>query len=308
MTQWKFRDHCLICGGNELKIIRTEKNSMIEIDFLKPYLQKDSTLVSCKQCHMAFVQSIPNDDQFYASIYADSTRDVSIDFKYSGKLAIFDQIKTSLLKYKTAGTLLDIGTGTGAFLHQMKTHFKTTGIELGSSAREYARSIGFEVYEAPVEKLPFPSESYDVVTIIDVLEHLPDPKAAMSEIHRVLKIGGLLYIKVPNYKMQVAKQNILNFLKLSNEGMMGDYIHINHFCPRSLSTLTINHGFEILESGFSKSELWSLKWQGAPRSLFYRIFRNVIVQTTSVFLEIGSVVFRKDLGLNIYILIRKVKK
>ena len=204
--------------------------------------------------------------------------------------------------------MLDIGTGTGAFLNQMKTHFKTTGVELGSSAREYARSIGFEVFEAPVGKLPFPAESYDVVTIIDVLEHLPDPTAAMSEIHRVLKIGGLLYIKVPNYKMQVTKQNILNFLKLSKEGMMGDYIHINHFCPKSLSALANHRGFEILESGFSKSELWNLKWQEAPRPLFYRILRNILVQTTSVFLEIGSFIFRKDLGLNIYILIRKVNK
>ncbi len=308
LTEWNQRQRCLVCMGTNLRIVRTEKNSKSDHPDLKEYFERDSILLACSECKMAFVESIPADPKFFSALYAGTDRDVSIDFNYSGKLNIFREIKKVILKYKNSGELLDIGAGTGAFLNFMKDSFKTSGVELGSAAREFACSKGLNVIAAPIEKLPIKDQQYDIVTIIDVLEHLTDPKQAMIEIYRVLKEGGLLYIKVPNYKVQASKQSVLNFLRLSNEGMMGNYVHINHFCPTSLKELSKKCGFEVLENGFSSSEMWNLKWKEAPRSYSFRVFRNLFIELTNGVLKLLSAISKKDLGFNIYVLVRKVPR
>lgn len=308
LTGWNKRQRCLVCMGTNLRIVRTEKNSKSDHPDLKPYFERDSILLVCSDCEMAFVESIPADAKFFSALYAGTDRDVSIDFIYSGKLSIFRQIKKTILKYKNSGELLDIGAGTGAFLNFMKYYFGTTGVELGSAAREFACSKGLHVIAAPIEKLPFQDQQFDIVTIIDVLEHLTDPNQAMIEIHRVLKEGGLLYIKVPNYKVQAFKQSALNFLRLSAEGIMGNYVHINHFCPTSLRELSKRCGFNVLENGFSNSEMWNLTWKEAPRSYLFRVFRNLFIEITNGALKLLSVFSKRDLGFNIYILVRKVPR
>ncbi len=306
--EWNERHHCLVCASAELKSIRIEKNSLSIHPDLKPYFERDSVLVACQKCEMAFVESIPASSKFFSALYAGTDRDVSIDFNYSGKLSIFSQIKKTILKFKKNGELLDIGAGTGAFVNFMKDTFKTTGVELGSAAREFACSKSLNVIAAPIEKLPFPDQQFDVVTIIDVLEHLTNPRQALDEIYRVLKVEGLLYIKVPNYKIQAFKQSFLNYLQLSSEGIMGNYVHINHFNPRSLQEISKISGFEVLDNGFSDSEMWNLKWKEAPHSYLYRISRNILIKLTNEILKTLSIIFRMELGFNIYILARKVPR
>ena len=308
MTEWNERHHCLVCASADLKKVRTEKNSKSANPDLKPYFERDSVLVACSKCEMAFVESIPASSKFFSELYAGTDRDVSIDFNYSGKLSIFSQIKKTILKFKNNGELLDIGAGTGAFIYFMKDAFKTTGVELGSAAREFACSKSLNVIAAPIEKLPFQNQQFDVVTVIDVLEHLTDPRQALDEIYRILKIEGLLYIKVPNYKIQALKQNVLNLFQLSSEGIMGNYVHINHFSPQSLREISKVSGFEVLENGFSESEMWNLKWKEAPHSYAYRLSRNIIIKLTSRILKTLSIIFRLELGFNIYILTRKVPR
>ncbi len=308
MTTWIERRHCLVCGGPDLEIVRTEKNSKSSHPDLKFYFERDSVLVACSTCEMAFVKNIPDDEKFFSALYAGTDRDVSIDFKYSGKINIFEQIRKTVLKFRKSGELLDIGSGTGAFLYFMKDHFTATGVELGAAAREYAVSQGLKVIAAPIEALPFENQQYDVVTIIDVLEHLTYPRQALEEIHRVLKVDGLLYIKVPNYKIQAFKQSGLNLLGLSSEGIMGNYVHINHFCPQSLQEICKKSGFNVLEVGFSNSEMWNMEWKDAPHSYIFRISRNFIIQWTNEVLKLLSVIFKKNLGFNIYILAGKVPR
>lgn len=305
MSQWNLRKQCLVCQESHLRLFRQEKNSITSNPILKPYFDQDSLLLACQNCEMAFVESIPNDSLFYSALYADGERDISIDYKYSGKLKIFKETLATLKKYIPEGKLLDIGTGTGVFLSLASTRYNATGIELGKAAREFAQAQGLNVLEASIDQLPFSDQTFDVVTLIDVLEHLSDPFRAIQEIERVLKPGGVLYIKVPNYKAQAAKQNTLQFLRLSKAGIMSDYVHINHFCSPSLAKFVSRLGFSVMEQGYSASEIWDLNWQEAPRSKNYRIIYNTLVQLISGFLTIISIFFKKDFGLNIFIVAKK---
>ena len=302
---WKERKTCPLCGSSQLIQKRTEKNNIHKDALVAEYLKDNVNLHECQDCSFGFVLRIPNDEQFYNRIYADGGRDVSIDFFYSGKKLIFRDIRNNILKYKKNGTLLDIGTGTGALLAFMKSDFAVQGIELSPASSAFARTQGLDVVSMDIEHLNFEDKKFDVVTIIDVLEHLPDPSGVVDEIKRILKSTGLVYIKVPNYPMQAWKQDLLRVFGISKMGIMQDYIHINHFTKKSLNLALVRSGFEVLEEGFTMPEIWDLRWKEAPQPLFRRVLRNVFSVWSAQFLNIFSKFLGRDLGFNLFILARK---
>ena len=96
--------------------------------------------------------------------------------------------------------LLDVGCATGEFLRAFadQTGWQVVGIEVIPQAAELARQKGLEIIEQDLLNADFPAESFDVITLWDVLEHLTSPNAALQECRRLLKDGGLLVIKAPN--------------------------------------------------------------------------------------------------------------
>lgn len=95
--------------------------------------------------------------------------------------------------------LLDIGCGAGwsAFLFAQRG-FQTTGVDLNRAAFEPPATPGLTLTEASALDLPFEDASFDVVTAYQTLEHIPDPGAALLQMLRVCKPGGLLCIVGPN--------------------------------------------------------------------------------------------------------------
>ncbi len=300
------RKICLICGDTRLTTVRTEQNSRSEDPVLERYFKEDSVLVRCAECGMRFVRRVPQNADFYSHLYADGGRDISVDYRFSGKIGIFREILSSLRRHGARGPLLDYGTGTGAFLREAaKEKFETVGVELGGAARQFAIAQGFDVRDARIGLLPFPVESIGTVTLIDVLEHLTDPAEILGEIRRVLRPGGLLYIKVPNAPAQIGKQDLLARLGLSSTGVMADYIHINHFDPKSLHLLLEHHGFRPRETGWSRAEIWDLRWKEAPGSYAKRTLFNVVTITVTRVLNTIASLTGAPCGLNFYILAEK---
>ena len=98
------------------------------------------------------------------------------------------------------GRLLDVGCSTGSFLYAMRNRgWQVQGVEPVAYAAEQARQdFGLEIYTGVLETAVYPDSSFDVVTLWDVLEHVPDPKATLAETARILKPGGLLVFSLPN--------------------------------------------------------------------------------------------------------------
>ena len=96
------------------------------------------------------------------------------------------------------GAILDIGAGTGDFLVKMKEKgWKVLGTEPNQNARDVSSKKGIQLIETS-ESLK--SESFDVITMWHVLEHVIDLEAQIKEIKRLLKKEGYLIIAVPNFK------------------------------------------------------------------------------------------------------------
>ena len=96
--------------------------------------------------------------------------------------------------------VLDAGCGSGRTLAGPRRLRQASGIELDEDAAEVARSRGHgEVRVGRLEELPWPDASFDLITCLDVIEHTPDDRTALRELHRVCRPGGWLLVTVPAY-------------------------------------------------------------------------------------------------------------
>jgi ubiquinone/menaquinone biosynthesis C-methylase UbiE len=96
--------------------------------------------------------------------------------------------------------LLDVGCGTGSNLAAFGRYARAVGVDLSSEALHFCtkRDSG-SVALSPVEHLPFGDGAFDVITALDMLEHTDDDLAALTELRRVCRPGGLLICTVPAY-------------------------------------------------------------------------------------------------------------
>jgi len=95
-------------------------------------------------------------------------------------------------------TVLDIGCGTGMLLEDLEKIGFATGLDFSSVALEYCRNRGNgNLGRADVRYLPIRSDSVDLITALDLIEHIEDDHGLMGEFHRVLKPGGIAIMSVP---------------------------------------------------------------------------------------------------------------
>ena len=140
------------------------------------------------------------------------------------------------------GTLLDVGCGQGGLLELAQPYFTCEGLEPSAIAAAKARAKGFRVMATTLEESDLPASAYDVVTMDAVLEHLLDPVFTLSKVHRVLKPGGVVVIKVPKlwgpaHRMCGREWN----------GFRVAY-HTTMFTGRTLANVLRAAGFEPLRS------------------------------------------------------------
>jgi SAM-dependent methyltransferase len=143
-------------------------------------------------------------------------------------------------KHKKLGTLLDVGCSSGGFLASLRNpNWNLYGIEISEALAEKARKLsGAQVFGGDVLEAPFESESFDVVTAFDVLEHLHQPKKTAERVWNWLKPGGIFYLVLPNIRSWEARTFHSYWFGLELPR------HLYHFSPASLRRLLTFAGFK----------------------------------------------------------------
>jgi len=303
---------CPLCGSSNSKIIRSEKNNFPkknkkQREFFVIYEKDKVYLKLCRNCDFAYVDRLPKDPSFFYNYYNVAKWDYPVEFKYHGKKDMIKDAKFQIKKFCPKGSLLDIGTLCGAFLNFMSDTYTSTGCELKEGAVAYGRSIGLNIHKGSFDSIKF-KKSFDIITLIDVLEHLPNPKKVLSKIFKLLNSKGILYIKVPNGKLQVIKQNLLQALRLSNKGVFQNFCHINHFNHASLSKVLKSIGFEIIEEGYAKAELHNLNLPAPLFKKLKKLLHNSAKKSIFETLNFISNILSVDVGMHIYVIARKPDK
>ena len=124
-------------------------------------------------------------------------------YHFIKRKAIRDKVKLINSYQPLKGRILDIGAGTGDFLLECKNqNWEILGIEPNDKAKGIAVGKGIKFGDT-IEKLE--SNSFDVITMWHVLEHVPDVEHQVAELKRLLKPSGTIIIAVPNFKSYDAK-------------------------------------------------------------------------------------------------------
>jgi 2-polyprenyl-3-methyl-5-hydroxy-6-metoxy-1,4-benzoquinol methylase len=212
----------------------------------------------CTRCTHQFVHpSVTHEDQalIYSNHYFSREGDWGCGIFQAGYIEAEPQLRKEgqeilAILPTRSGKLLDIGCAGGVFLDEArKWGFEVTGVELNRSMAEYAK-ITYHVsmltgYIEDVSKHQW-SGAFDVVTLLDCLEHIPQPLEAMRKVGHWLRPGGIVFIRGPLSNSLVArfKERLRRMLRIAKR-LPGYPLDANMFNKRSLGTLLATSGFEI---------------------------------------------------------------
>ena len=181
---------CPLCGGNEARTLKREGVS--------------SGLLQCRRCRSVYWETpweARRAKVHYDGYYPEEPPgyDPLTEKCYH---AILNQMEQG----RSPGRLLDVGCGAGHFLLVAEARgWQPMGLEVSRSALEIIRRVKnerrskFSILESPLTEAGLPPESFDAVTLFEVVEHLDDPTAILKEVRRILVGGGILYLTTPNY-------------------------------------------------------------------------------------------------------------
>jgi 2-polyprenyl-3-methyl-5-hydroxy-6-metoxy-1,4-benzoquinol methylase len=234
--------NCPVCGQNDFEVLF--ESNMQDCDFREAvetvYMlwgERYGRHVKCKNCHLIYVNPIEKGNKINESYSQRKSVDATI-IKESRLRTAESQVEL-VKKYKDGVQLLDIGCGEGFFLfNASRAGYTTRGIEISQDAAAYARrEFGLDVEAKPFEELRFAENHFDVVTLWQVLEHVPYPFMILEEVYRILKPGGLLAMSTPDIGGILAKIFRRRWWNIRR-------LHINQFTVKTLTYMLDRAGFK----------------------------------------------------------------
>jgi SAM-dependent methyltransferase len=193
---------CNYCGSDQRTILYQIP------DLLLDHKERLFTLVKCDHCGLVYQNPRPDQEeiaQFYPPEYESYYKDDSQTKLMSrvNQIGIDKRCRiiTTLPRENKGGRLLDIGCATGFFIDKLRQSgsWQVWGVETSDYAVKFAREqLHLNVFQGELAEANFTEGFFDVVTLWDVLEHLPDPNCAVNEISRISKPGSFIVLRVPN--------------------------------------------------------------------------------------------------------------
>lgn len=236
---------CNLCGSDRCRVLYHRPYALASLSDCAATTDEFANygrVVRCLGCGLAYTNPRPTRAALMAGYGA------CVDESYlaeSSSRSINAHLSLSVIKrFASAGRLLEVGTATGYFLNAARVDFETAGLEPSSWAAKIARErFKLDVQEETIERARFATESFDVVAMIDAIEHLSDPQDALERCARWLKPGGLLYLVTPDIGSLSAA-----VLRGSWWGLRP--AHLYYYDRRTLGRALEKAGFEV---AFEKS-------------------------------------------------------
>ena len=235
---------CNICKSDDFIIIfppKYEDEKQIDLA-IKFRSSGDETLidqvVKCKKCGLMYINPRLN-PKLIVKGYSEGTDETFVS-QAKGRTITFEKCLKLIEKYKKKGKILDIGTAGGTFLHVAKKHgWDVYGIEPNKWMCKWGKkNYGINIKPGTLFDYKFKTNTFDVITLWDVLEHVPDPKKTLLEINRILKPSGLLIVNYPDAGSWIAKV-------MGKKWVFWLSVHLFYFTPKTIRKILNLTNFKI---------------------------------------------------------------
>lgn len=222
------------------------------------YLQgRGHRIVECIDCGLRYVNPQPTERElrdFYAGFDLEST------WRGDGEERFDRSMRNFVMQFRQQGSVLDVGSSRGNFLIAMRgAGFSVYGVEPSPKNSEFARAAnGIDTYTGTVEEfLAAPTRrDFHVITVLNVIEHVPDPRDVLMRLGELLVEGGLIVLAVPDARLHAligATRKQLGFsdpfwMNTRKHPLVGfdPPAHLCSFEPKTISQLVERCGFQVL--------------------------------------------------------------
>lgn len=256
--------NCIICKSNNTRF----------------YFKKNGCfLYKCADCGLIFVSPLPREvGAIYNEKYfcGEDKQFGYIDYDKDKELmrnVFLKYLKIIAVNFEKAQgkKLLDIGAATGFFVNLAREYgFDAEGIEISKWASEQGRKKGLKIQHGALDTIQFPENSFDVITLFDVLEHISAPDVFLEKIFLILKKDGVLIINTPD-----AKSVWLKILGKKWQALIPPE-HLFLYNKNNIEIFLNKHNFKILKikiigKSFTLSYIFHILYNSFNFSLFQKL-------------------------------------
>lgn len=252
--------HCILCESEKITKLFTGNDLLHSI-------KGEFELFECQNCKLVWLYPPLKDtelEKYYPEDYVSFPKAIDTEKNLLRKLdrqfGVSKRAKRVMQKGEKAGKILDVGCATGIFLNEMKKYgWDCYGIEPSAYAAHYAQEFfGIQVSNCLFEDNDYPDSFFNVITMWDVLEHVPSPQLALDEVNRLLKPNGLLVLSMPNtnawekifFGKYWAGWDIPRHTYIFNDKNISDLLIHHNFRINEISSFTGRHGVLYLSTLF----------------------------------------------------------
>lgn len=236
---------CPLCGADE--IIESQVGDCSKHPSYHPHLPEEMQWMDCNACGHQFTNGYFTNEAL-SIVFRHTQPNQKVGYKLEEQRKVSARMIEKVLEYKSSGTWLDVGFGNGSLLFTAAEYgFDPVGVDLRAESVDAMRALGFQAYCERVQDVAF-EKKLSVVSLMDVLEHIPFPKEVLVSLHKKMETDSCLFLSMPN------TENILWKLMCSQNvnPYLGELEHYHNFSRKRLFSLLEECGFEAVRYGISE--------------------------------------------------------
>lgn len=248
---------CRVCSSRNTTYLCDTYNEHSKTTTINNYV--------CNECSSVFVGNEVDSEELGIAY---STLDSK---KYYEEIALQNQRKmATAIEYLKSlisndGSIIDIGTGNGSFVELLnEAGFEDVSAhEIEGSDLSNLKKVARCIYQ-DFDYNSIPSNNFDAVTLLDVVEHVIDPRYLMNECSRILKMGGVIYFHTPIVsridRLMHFLQKVPILKKISTIWQRGrtSIFHLQNYTPKSLIHLLKDAGFNDIDIKVKNELSWPI--------------------------------------------------
>jgi 2-polyprenyl-3-methyl-5-hydroxy-6-metoxy-1,4-benzoquinol methylase len=238
---------CNLCGADEYEVIYPPRYELAKPEEIASTFRSSGDevlldqLVQCKRCGLQYLNPRLRSDVVIEG-YSSGSDEMFVSQAAGRERTFAKSLKMIERLRPKRGRLLDVGTAGGSFLAvAKKTGWDVAGCEPNRWMCEWANEhYGLPVVPGTIFDMKLAPNSFDVVTLWDVLEHTPDPNATLRECKRVLKPNGMLVVNYPDIESLVSRLMGRKWVFLLS-------VHLYYFTGKTLPRMLEELGFRVVQ-------------------------------------------------------------